>query len=46
MTTEERLAAVEAKLAAYERLIERVTVLASQSPLGRQMLKRLVKDDA
>jgi uncharacterized coiled-coil protein SlyX len=45
MTTEERLAAVEAKLAAYERLVERLMVLAAQSPMGRQMLKRLGKVD-
>lgn len=46
MTTEERLAAVEAKLAKYDRLVEKLMALAAQHPIGRQMLKRLVKEDA
>lgn len=46
MTSEERLAAVEAKLARYERLVERLMTLAAEHPLGRQLLKRLVKEDA
>lgn len=46
MTTEERLAAVEAKLAKFEALTERLMALAAQHPVGRQLIKRLVKDDA
>lgn len=46
MTTEERLAAVEAKLAEYEALIERLMMLAAKHPAGRQMLKWLVKENA
>jgi uncharacterized coiled-coil protein SlyX len=45
MTTEERLAAIEAKLAGYERLIERLMVVAAQSPVGRQVLKKMGKVD-
>jgi uncharacterized coiled-coil protein SlyX len=46
MTTEERLAAVEARLAEYEALIERLMMLAAQHPMGRQMLKWMVKENA
>lgn len=46
MTTEERLAEAEAKLARLERLVERLMALAAGHPLGRLFLKQLAKDDA
>ncbi len=46
MTIEERLAKVEAQLAGYDSLIERLMLLAAKHPMGRQMLKWMVKENA
>lgn len=41
METEDRLAALEAKLAAYDTLIARLVKFAQSTPKGRLMLKVL-----
>jgi len=41
MDTEQRLSAVEAKLAEYEQLIARLMFLAAKHPLGRKFLKSM-----
>ncbi len=44
MTTEERLAAIEARLETYDAMIRRLVEFAAQHPIGRQVLKRMGRE--
>lgn len=41
MTTDERLEALERRVAQYEDLIARLVMLAAQHPFGRRLLKQM-----